>query len=290
MIHLSNGFSFEYMAASGALAFDGRGWPWEQPLRWLGLLDPKLFAVVIKTLTHLPRRGNLRMYNPLGCIRLICQGTVNAVGLTNPGIEWWCNTITPEIEEHAIPLIGSIFSDNIDELAWMAKRISFAKLEALEVNTSCPNTRDDLLGNTQKVIAGIIATRENTDFPLIIKLSVVQDYATIIKEVAGCIEAISINSVPWKVFSPDQPSPLQHLGGGGVSGRAVQRHTWEMVSNISKMTDIPVIGPSVWEYEDIARLRSLGAQAISFGSIFLRYPWRPTMFVRQDMKERQASE
>lgn len=33
MIELSNGHRFEFVAASGALAFDGRGWPWEWPLR-----------------------------------------------------------------------------------------------------------------------------------------------------------------------------------------------------------------------------------------------------------------
>ena len=60
MIRLSNGREFEYMAASGALAYDGRGWWWEWPLRWCGLLDPSLFTIVTKTLTRHPRRGNLR--------------------------------------------------------------------------------------------------------------------------------------------------------------------------------------------------------------------------------------
>jgi hypothetical protein len=47
------------MVASGALAFDGKGWPWERPLVWLGLIKPELFTVVIKSLTRNPRRGNL---------------------------------------------------------------------------------------------------------------------------------------------------------------------------------------------------------------------------------------
>ena len=69
MLTLSNGHSFTFMAASGALAFDGEGWPWEQPLRCLGLLDPSLFTIVTKTLTRHPRKGNLRWYNPFRVVR-----------------------------------------------------------------------------------------------------------------------------------------------------------------------------------------------------------------------------
>lgn len=97
MVTLSNGHSFEFMAASGALAFDGRGWPWEKPLRWIGLLKPDLFTIVVKSLTLKPRKGNLRLWKPFGCVRLIRKGTVNAVGLTNPGIDWWVREVYPGV-------------------------------------------------------------------------------------------------------------------------------------------------------------------------------------------------
>jgi len=67
--------------------------------------DETLFTTVIKTLTLHPRRGNLRWYNPLGCIRLIPGGTVNAVGLTNPGIDWWCHEIGPFIDSSEEPVL-----------------------------------------------------------------------------------------------------------------------------------------------------------------------------------------
>ncbi|HEY4504003.1 MAG TPA: hypothetical protein VJJ28_02755 [Candidatus Paceibacterota bacterium] len=87
MITLANGHKFKYMVASGALAFDGKGWPWERPLVWLGLIKPELFTVVIKSLTRTSRVGNLRWWKPWTCVRLIPGGSVNKVGLTNPGIE-----------------------------------------------------------------------------------------------------------------------------------------------------------------------------------------------------------
>ena len=139
MITLSNGHAFKYMVASGALAFDGKGWPWERPLVWLGLIKPELFTVVIKSLTRNPRVGNLRWWKPWTCVRLIPGGSVNKVGLTNPGIEWWCKEVGPKLDFQKFPTAGSIFGDE-KELVEMAEMLNRFDLVALEVNVSCPNT------------------------------------------------------------------------------------------------------------------------------------------------------
>lgn len=295
MIELSNGYRFEHMAASGALKFDGKGWPWEQPLRWCGFLDPSLFTVVIKTLTCNPRKGNLHWYNPFGCIRFLQGGTLNAVGLTNPGINWWCEKIGPKVNQEHIALVGSIFSDAphtskaIDELVTMAGMLQNVDLVGLEINASCPNIGHNTMQNVEHVVQCCKAVRKESRFPIILKLSVLHDIRNIIPGIEGVIEAISINSVPWIHIFPRRRSPLAHLGGGGVSGKAAQPFTWELVRRLVEMTSIPVIGPSVWEFSDIQTLRAIGAKAISFGSIFLRYPWRPTLFVRKD-KEKGVSQ
>jgi len=106
MITLSNGHKFEYMVASGALGFDGKGYPHEWPLRWMGLINPSLFTVVAKTVTYKPRKGNLRWYCPWKCIRLMPGGVVNAVGLTNKGIGWWCEEKGILADRKKIPLFG----------------------------------------------------------------------------------------------------------------------------------------------------------------------------------------
>jgi len=283
MIKLSNGHSFEYMAASGALAFDGLGWLWEWPLRQVGLLDETVFTTVIKTLTISPRRGYLHWYNPFGCIRLIPGGTINAVGLTNRGIEWWCREIGPRIDSDRAPVMASVLGEP-KELARMASMLNDFKLVGIEINASCPNTNDDLLRNTKRVIESCKAVKSVSRFPVILKLSVVHDVRPIVEEVDGLVEAFSINSVPWAIVFPKRRSPLEHLGGGGVSGKVVQPFTWALVRKLKGLTDIPVIGPSVWDFKDIAKLRTIGASAIGFGAIFLRYPWRPTSFVRRDRK------
>lgn len=276
MIRFSNGHSFEYMTASGALGFDGKGWPWEQPWRWIGLLDPTLFTSVTKTLTLQPTKGNLRKYNPFRCLRLIKDGVVNAVGLSNPGINWWRKEIGPSVSSTKIPLVASIFGEPW-ELVAMAKILNNFDLVGLELNASCPNTESQ---DSARVIASCEMVKTNSRLPLILKVSVTHDVSRIVKEVEDLVEAISINSVPWETAFPNRHSPLAKFGGGGVSGKIAQPFTWDLVEKLTELTTIPVIGPSVWDFDDLEKVRNLGAKAISFGSIFTRYPWRPTQYVR----------
>lgn len=279
------------MTASGSLAYDGRGWPWEWPLRWLGLIDPKLFTHVTKTVTYLPRKGNLRWSHPWSSVAVFKNGVANAIGLTNPGLDWWIQSIGPKVKQLGHPLICSITDDDPQIAGKMASSLNPIPIKGIEFNASCPNSDQELMSNVEKVIEVVRQIRKNSDHPLILKLSIHQDYLQIAKETENLVEAISINSVPWRVIFPNQKSPLAKLGGGGVSGKIAQNYTWKMVKELSENTKTPVIGPGVWEYADIQRLRDLGAKAISFGSIFMKYPWRPTAFVKKESEiRRQKSE
>ncbi len=284
MISLSNGHKFEYMAASGALGPGGKGWLWEQPLRWLGLLDVTLFTTVLKTITLFPRRGNYRWYNPFRCVRVIRDGVHNAFGLTNGGLDWWCRKIGPKIDSKRAPAIGSIFGET-GELVEMTRRLNDFDLVGLELNDSCPNSGDDLLGHNQRTIEKCEAVANESRFPVILKVSPVHDVENIVPHIGGWIEALSINSVPKAMFCPDQPGPFDRFGGGAYSGKVAQPFTWAMVDRLVALSSIPVIGPSVWDYPDIAGLRRRGVKAISFGGIFLPHPLRPTAFVRRDLQE-----
>ena len=215
MIRLSNGHMFEYMTASGALGYDGKGWPWERPLCSLGLLDPTLFTSVIKTLTINPTVGNLRWYNPMHCIRFIKGGIVNAVGLTNPGIDWWCKTIGPTLNSKKIPIVASILGEP-EELAQMAGALNGFDIVGLEINASCPNSKKCNLSDATRVISSCNAVKSSTSLPLILKLSVTHDFVKIVRSVENMVDAFSINSVPWALVFPDKQSPLSSLGRRGV--------------------------------------------------------------------------
>lgn len=287
MITLSNGYELEYMVASGALAFDGKGWLWERPLVWFGLIKPELFAVAIKSLTRNRRAGNLRWWKPWTCVRLIPGGAVNKVGLTNPGVEWWCKKIGPKLDYGKFAIVGSIFGDE-KELVEMAEMLNRFDLVALEINVSCPNT-GHAMEQADMVINSVKKVKRASCHPIIVKLSTDQDYLAITQGLVGFAEAISLNSVPWKTVFPEKRSPLWRLeklvggGGGGVSGQPAQKHNWAAVEALAKQGAIPVIGPSIMEFEDLDRLRQLGAKALSFGVLHVRTPQEPTLFVEREL-------
>lgn len=303
MIALSNKHVLEYVVASGALAFDAKGWPWEKPLIWLRLLRPELFTVFIKTLTLKPRPGNLRWFCPWRCVQTIPDGSVNKIGLTNPGFDYWKDKIAPRIDFKKQAVGGSIFGTE-EELVEMANWLNYVDLRALEVNPSCPNT-GHAMDSAEMVIRQIKAVALVSRHPIVVKVSVDQDYLAIAKGLAGIAQAISLNSVPWKtVFPNGQKSPLWRLeekvggGGGGVSGGPAQVHNWKAVRELAEQGQVPVIAPSIMRFEDIATVRELGASAVSFGAIHLPShpvwlkPWtiftnpcKPTRFVRREMRK-----
>ncbi|MDD5290360.1 MAG: hypothetical protein PHT40_04175 [Patescibacteria group bacterium] len=291
MIVLSNGHRMEYVAASGSLGYDGKGWPQEKLLARCGrnFLDLSLFTKILKTITFLPNEGH--GYTQIDFVK---GGMVNAVGLKNPGFEWWLDNVgykLPEEKESQRHLVLSLYSQKPTRLRWFSEMLVDFKrrLVGVELNFSCPSAPGFSDWKADMILKSYEAMKSyDHNLPVFCKLSAGQRKLVpeICRQAKGLIDVFDINSVPWHMVFPRQQSPFAHLGGGGVSGKIAQEVNWNFLRYLSNLTDIPVIGPSIWDYEDIGRVRSYGAKAISFGSVFTCYPWRPTQFVRKDMKEK----
>ncbi|MCS7272643.1 MAG: HisA/HisF-related TIM barrel protein [Fimbriimonadales bacterium] len=281
MITFSNGEQVEFLTGSGALAFDGRGWIWEYPLRWVGLLNPKEFTIVVKTLTLRPRKGNLRWYAPWRAVRLIPGGAVNAVGLTNPGIDWWIRTCYPRVQRMRLQTVVSVYPESIEEAKVFAEKLHSLSIAAVELNASCPNVPHRETDLVEHVRALALALRES-GHPLIVKVGYDQPYVEIAQAVEGVAEAIhAINTVPWRLVYPDRPSPLARLGGGGVSGVPIRPFVREAVQRLHAHARLPIIaGGGITTLQDLEELWELGARAFSIGTLFLRAPWMPNRLVR----------
>ncbi len=301
MIKLSNGQSFTYVNSSGSLGFDCLGWWWERPLVWFGFIKPKLFANVVRTATLNPRLypvSNLSWirpwtwlpWSPWSCVRFLPGGAVNKVGLYNPGFEWLCEKVYSRLDFKKYKLIASIHGTK-EELVQMAWRLNCFDFVAIEINVSCPNTEHK--SATLETIESTKAVAEVCCHPIIIKISADQDYITIARALKGCVQAISLNSVPWKTAFPDeQKSPLWKLeqkrggGGGGVSGKPAQRHNWAVARRLVIQGLIPVICPGIMNRGDLVEVRgTVGPGAYSFGTIYLRKPWLATQIVEGEMKK-----
>lgn len=287
MIRLSNGHEFTFACGSGALAFDGRGWWWEHPLRWLGILNPKAFTVVAKTVTWEPKKGNLSLLTPWTCVRPVSSadgkkiGATNAVGLTNPGIQAWVNDYYPTAKRKGYDIAASVKPDTVQQAKWMAEWLHNLDLKYIEVNLSCPNVHkvsDDIPEMLRMLTLSL--------HPVVLKLSLDQVNGDFIRQVDKFVDGYhGINTVEWKTIFPDKKSPIEHYPHslkGGVSGQFITDLAVEAVAKLRMMTEKPIIGGGgIFDLDDVLRFEEAGASAFSIGTCFMLKPWRPNRIVKQ---------
>lgn len=279
MLTLPNGHSFDFCCASGALGFDGDGWWWEQPLRWLGILRPAEFTIIAKTVTYAPRRGNLRMHAPWRCVRLVPGGAVNAVGLTNMGYQAWIRDYYSRAVRRGYHLIASIQPHEAREGAAMARALAGLDLRAVEVNLSCPNTHDPY--DLREVIEAVRCNAGT--LPVLAKLGL-HCLAETIAVIDSWVDAYDlINTVPWPEVYGSHPSPLARYGlVGGVSGAPIKQASRDALALAASLTKKPIIsGGGIDSVEECLVRRRLGARAFSLGTVFLRRPWCPNRIVQE---------
>ncbi|MDP3045509.1 MAG: dihydroorotate dehydrogenase, partial [Bacillota bacterium] len=226
----------------------------------------RLGALVVKTLTLEPRKGN-----PPPRIAETPCGMLNAVGLENPGAAYFVREILPDLKQYPVPLIVSIAGCSVDEYATMARLMTAAgSIDALEVNISCPNVKAGgiAFGTVPEMAAEVIrAVRLNTDLPVIAKLTPnVTDIAGIAVVVveAGADAVSLINTVTGMVIDIERRRPVLANQVGGLSGPAVRPIAVRAVWQVYRAVKVPIIGMGgIMEGRDALEFMLAGAQAVA---------------------------
>lgn len=291
MIKLSNDYMFDFACGSGALGFDGKGWPWEKPLKWLGVLDPSKFTVVLKTLTLNPIVGNLSLWHPWTCVRLLPNGSVtNCVGLTNPGITGWYKKYYPIKYDYALSIKTSSVSEAGSIVSYL-KSYNIIDIKYIELNISCPNVKylSDDLPEILRSFEYLETAKFNSPIPIVLKLALDQIDERFIELCNPYVDAYhAINTIPWSVIFKNKESPIErykHKQKGGVSGPLIHDYAINAVKRLKYMTSKPIIGGGgIDSLEAINRFKDAGAQAFSIGTCFLRQPWKPNRIIREYRK------
>ncbi len=99
-----------------------------------------LGAVVVKSLAAFAWEGN-------AAPRVASSGThmLNAVGLAGPGVAAWRAQYLPDLEARGCDVVASIWGRTVEEFAAAAEAMRGANVVALEVNASCPESRESLV-------------------------------------------------------------------------------------------------------------------------------------------------
>jgi dihydroorotate dehydrogenase (NAD+) catalytic subunit len=200
--------------------------------------------------------------------------TINAIGLSNPGIEMEVEEIKKAIKETKVPIIASVYENTVQGFVQVASKMAEAKPHMIELDISCPNVHKEgqMFSSTCESSAEVIkAVKEHVqDIPISLKLSAnVPSIGSISKACqdagADCISAI--NTLPAMLIDIHARRPILANRYGGLSGRCIFPVALRSINEIRNSCQLPIIGGGgVSSGEDAIKMLMAGATAVSIGT------------------------
>ena len=229
----------------------------------------RLGGILVKGTTLHPRQGN-----PYPRMAETPSGMLNAVGLQNKGVDYFCEHIYPKIRGYETAMIVNVSGSQVEDYIETAEKINALEdIPAIELNISCPNVKEGgmAFGVTCAGAASVVrAVRAVYDKTLIVKLS---PNVTDITEIARAVEAegadsISmINTLLGMAINAEKRRPVLSTITGGLSGPAVKPIALRMVWQTSQAVKVPIIGMGgIASATDAIEFLLAGASAIEVGT------------------------
>jgi len=229
----------------------------------------RLGGVLVKGTTLHPRQGN-----PYPRMAETPSGMLNAVGLQNKGVDYFCEHIYPTISGYDTAMIVNVSGSQVEDYIETAEKINaLERIPAIELNISCPNVKEGgmAFGVTCAGAASVVrAVRAVYDKTLIVKLS---PNVTDITEIARAVEAegadsISmINTLLGMAIDAEKRRPVLSTITGGLSGPAVKPIALRMVWQTAQAVKVPIIGMGgIASATDAIEFLLAGASAVEVGT------------------------
>ena len=179
-------------------------------------------AVVTKSIGLKPRDGY-----PNPTVIELEHGILNAIGLSNPGIDDFEEEIKT-LKKTRVPVIGSVFGSTTKEFVEVAGKMENYGVDALELNMSCPHAEGYGLeiGSKSKLVKEItFNVKKIVDIPVFVKISPnLADIVEIAKsaEKGNADAIVAINTVKAMKIDINLKKPVLSNKIGGYSGKAVK--------------------------------------------------------------------
>jgi len=201
---------------------------------------------------------------------------LNAVGLSDAGIEKAKEELGKYIPERKAPLIANIVAAKKADFGQAAEEIAKLNPDALEINISCPNVEDefgkpfacDIMDAAE--VTRLVKKKVN-NVPVIIKLS--PNVPNIIDIAKACADAgadgiTAINTMPGMRLNLKLRTSVLSNKSGGVSGPGLFPIALKAVHDICRAIKIPVIGTGgVTSGEDAIEMIMAGATLVGVGTM-----------------------
>lgn len=262
-------FQNPLIAASGTFGF-GHEYKEFYPLSTLG-------GISCKGITLKERAGN-----PPPRIAETPGGMLNAVGLQNPGVDYFIEHDLHWLKQQGTVIIANIAGNTPEEYCQMAEKLSATDIDMIEMNISCPNVKQGgvQFGTSCAGVENITAAvRKYCKKPLMVKLSPnVTDIAEIAAAAeSGGADALSmINTLTGMRINIQTRRPIIHNNTGGLSGPALLPIAVRMVWQAANRVKIPIVGMGgISKWQDAVELLLAGASALQIGTAFFTNPYAP---------------
>nr|WP_314650081.1 dihydroorotate dehydrogenase [uncultured Porphyromonas sp.] len=229
----------------------------------------RLGGIMVKGTTLHARQGN-----PYPRMAETPSGMLNAVGLQNKGVDYFCEHIYPSIKDYDTAMIVNVSGSQVEDYIATAERINaLERIPAIELNISCPNVKEGgmAFGVTCAGAASVVrSVRAVYDKTLIVKLS---PNVTDITEIARAVEAEGadavsmINTLLGMAIDAERRRPVLSTVTGGLSGPAVKPIALRMVWQTAQAIKLPIIGMGgIATTSDAIEFLLAGASAIEVGT------------------------
>lgn len=264
-------FATPLVLLSGCVGFG------EEYTRVEGFSNRDAGAVCLKGTTLNPRLGN-------AAHRVVetADGMLNSIGLQNPGSRAVVDRILPTLDFSETRFIANLSGGTVDEYAQVTRVFDDSKIDAMEINISCPNVREGgvAFGNDPDMSARVIEVcRKSTSKPIIAKLS--PNQTDIAENARRCIEAGAdalsvVNTFMGMSIDIEQRRPVIGANQGGLSGPAIKPMALlkvHQVYQVARTHSIPIIGQGgICTAQDALEFLIAGASAIGIGTALFYDP------------------
>ncbi|MBE2900187.1 dihydroorotate dehydrogenase [Methanothermobacter thermautotrophicus] len=227
-------------------------------------------AVVTKSFSLKPNPG---YRNPTTVE--VTGGVINAIGLSNPGVEAFREEL--KLVDEEVPLIASVYGASPEEFASAAASVE-EYADMIELNVSCPHAMAGCgaaIGQDPELTFRVVsAVKDAVDAPVSTKLTPnVTDIVEIARsaEEAGSDALTLINSLgPGMKIDIKTARPILSNAFGGMSGPAIKPVAVRCVYDVYRSVDIPIMGVGgVRDFQDAVEFLFAGARAVQIGTAIM---------------------
>jgi dihydroorotate dehydrogenase (NAD+) catalytic subunit len=213
---------------------------------------------------------------------------LNGIGIQNPGIERWVESMSPILGRLEVPVWGSAVGTNPDEFALVAKGLITAGVEVVEVNLSCPNIEDGRMfaldaDRSREVVEAVVASGG-----VLVGAKLSPNAEEIVGVAQACLAGgasfltLTNTALGFGISVKDR-RPLLSGGIGGYSGPGLKPLSMRCVYEVATaIPGTPIVGcGGVTTGRDVVEYLLAGASAVALGTVHFSEPRAGARIMRE---------